>query len=176
MTVREELPGDAVAVRRVVEHAFGQTEEAELVERLRRVGAVTAACVAEWERDTPMSSAHQIVGHILFSPVTIAGRRPPVAAVGLGPLAVAPEHQRQGVGTALVEWGLARCRDRGVGLVVVLGHPAYYPRFGFRPAHRSGLTCEYDVPPGTFMVRELEAGALDACSGLVRYHVAFSDV
>ena len=91
-------------------------------------------------------------------------------------MAVDPAHQRRGVGTALVETGLASCRTQGVGLVVVLGHPAYYPRFGFRPAHLSGLSSEYDSPPEAFMALELHAGALDRCSGTVRYHPAFADL
>ncbi len=107
----------------------------------------------------------RVIGHILFSPITLDGRQPPFPSLGLAPMAVDPAHQRRGVGTALVETGLARCRERGVSLVVVLGHPDYYPRFGFRPAHLSGLSSEYDSPQETFMALELDAGALDRCSG-----------
>ena len=175
MTVREERPGDAPAIRRVVERAFGQAEEADLVECLRRAGAVSISLVAVEDGDGAGAEPDGVVGHILFSAVTIEGRTPPVPALGLAPMAVAPEYQRRGIGSALIENGLTRCRDQGVGLVVVLGHPGYYPRFGFRPAHSVGLTCEYDSPPEAFMALELTLGALDACTGLVRYHRAFAE-
>ena len=176
MIIRGERPEDAPDVRLVVERAFGQTDEANLVDRLRQGGAVTVSLVAVGGPVDGAASPDRIVGHILFSPVTIGARQPPAPAVGLGPMAVAPSHQRRGVGTALVEAGLAQCREGGVGLVVVLGHPDYYPRFGFRPAHMSGLSCEYDAPLEAFMVRELEDGVLETCSGVVRYHPAFAEL
>ena len=174
MIVRDERPEDAAAVRHVLEHAFGQAEEADLVDRLRLAGAVTVSAVATDGTVDCGAASGRIIGHILFSRVTIGGRHPAAPAVGLAPMAVTPEHQRRGVGTALVETGLTRCREGGVGLVVVLGHPDYYPRFGFRPAHLSGLSCEYDSPPEAFMVLELEDGALGACTGVVRYHPVFA--
>ena len=76
----------------------------------------------------------------------------------------------------LVEAGLARCRRLDVGIVVVLGHPHYYPRFGFQPAHQLGLTCEYDVPPEIFMALDLTPGSLDSMSGVARYHAAFGQL
>ena len=88
-------------------------------------------------------------------------------------MAVEPTHQRLGVGTALVTAGLDRCRSLNIGVVVVLGHAEYYPRFGFQPAHQFGLSCEYDVPPEVFMAVELQAGALDSARGIARYHEAF---
>ena len=174
--MREERPGDAPAIRRVVERAFGQAEEADLVERLRLAGAISISLVAVEGGDRVGSEPNGIVGHILFSPVSIEGRTPPVPALGLAPMAVAPEHQRRGIGSALIENGLITCRSQGVGLVVVLGHSGYYSRFGFRPAHLVGLTCEYDSPTGAFMAFELAPAALDACTGLVRYHQAFAEL
>ena len=91
-------------------------------------------------------------------------------------MAIIPEHQSRGIGTALVEAGLALCRAQGVGLVVALGHPTYYPRFGFGPAHHAGLSCEYDAPLEAFMVLELADGALESCSGTVRYHPVFAEL
>ena len=96
--------------------------------------------------------------------------------VGLAPMAVAPGHQRKGIGSHLVREGLARCRAAGVAGVVVLGHAEYYPRFGFVPAQQFGLRCEYDVPADVFMALELTQGALRGVSGLVRYHAAFAAV
>ena len=124
---------------------------------------------------TVRAERDEVVGHILFSSIAIEERTPPVPALGLGPLAVAPEYQHRGIGSALIENELTRCRDQGVGLVVVLGSPGYYSHFGFRPAHSVGLTCEYDSPLEAFMALELTLGALDACTGLVRYHRAFAE-
>ena len=175
MTVRDERPSDATSIRWVVERAFGQVAEADLVERLRLAGAASISLVVVEDSDGARAERDEVVGHILFSPVTIEERTPSVPALGLAPMAVTPEHQRRGIGSALIVTGLIRCRDQGVGIVVVLGHPGYYPRFGFRPAHSVGLTCEYDSPPEAFMVLELTPGALDACTGLVRYHRAFAE-
>lgn len=176
MIVREERPEDAPGVRRVLERAFGQADEADLVDRIRQAGAATVSLVALSGPADGGAGPDDIIGHILFSPVTIGDRIPPSPTVGLAPMAVAPPHQRRGVGTALAEAGLAACRDGGIGLVVVLGHPDYYPRFGFRPAHLSGLSCEYDAAPEAFMVLELEDGALEVCAGVVRYLPAFADL
>ena len=158
IVVRDEAPADAAAVRDVVTRAFEQPAEAKIVDALRAAGKADVALVAECDG--------RVVGHVLFSPVTLAGAP---AASGLAPLAVAPELQRRGVGTALVRAGLARCRAAGHAFVVVLGSPAYYGRFGFVPADRYRLACEYDVPPGVFQVIELAPDALVGCSGLVRY-------
>ena len=166
MTVREETGGDAAGVHRVLEQAFPTPEEAAIVERLQAAGAASVACVAEDDGG--------IVGQILFSPVTIERAPAGVRAVGLGPMAVVPARQRHGIGSALVEAGLAGCRARSVDLVVVLGHPTYYPRFGFTPAGVAGLRCEYDVPPEVFMALALRPAVLEACEGLVRYHPAFA--
>ena len=165
--VRIEQPGDRDIVRALNEHAFGGREEADIVEALHRANAVVVALVAE------VGAA--IVGHILFSPVTVEhSNKPPL--VGLAPMAVAPGCQKQGIGSVLVREGLARCRLAGVDGVVVLGHAEYYPRFGFVPAQQFGLQCEYDVPADVFMALELTPGALRGLSGLVRYHAAFAAV
>jgi putative acetyltransferase len=111
---------------------------------------------------------------VLFSPVTLDATA--YAASGLAPLAVAPEAQRQGIGDALVRAGLARCRAAGHAWVVVLGNPKYYGRFGFVPAERYRITCEYDVPPGVFQIIELVPGALAGRAGLVRYAAEFAAV
>ena len=97
--------------------------------------------------------------------------------MGLAPMAVAPARQRQGVGSALARAGIAACRDLGFGAVIVLGHPEYYPRFGFVPASRFGLRSEYDVPDDVFMAMELKPGALHGRGpGTIRYHPAFGNV
>lgn len=164
--VRVEQPGDRDAVRALNEHAFGGREEADIVEALHGANAVVVALVAE------VGAA--VVGHILFSPVTVERSDAPL--VGLAPMAVAPGYQKQGIGSVLVREGLARCRAAGVEGVVVLGHAEYYPRFGFVQAQQFGLRCEYDVPAEVFMALELTHGALRSVSGLVRYHAAFAAV
>ena len=162
-TVRPERPSDRDAVRRVNEAAFGRSDEADLVDRLRQSEPRYLGLVAD--------VGGEVVGHILFTSITLdAG----VDVRGLAPMAVLPDRQRSGVGSALVRAGLSACRDDGAEAVVVLGYPAYYPRFGFRPASAFGITSEYDVPDEAFMALELADGALGGASGVVRYSPAFA--
>lgn len=177
MRLRTERSDDRTAVRRVTELAFGQADEADLVERLHRAGAALVALVAELGEGDEQQRT--VVGHVLFSPVSVlAGSRAQAAEVrvaGLAPLSVLPEHQSSGIGSALVRAGLARCGELGLAGVVVLGHARYYPRFGFRPAHELGLSCEYDVPADVFQALELAPGSLRGIAGVVRYHSAFAE-
>jgi putative acetyltransferase len=165
--IRPERPDDRAAVRLVNQLAFGGNEEADIVEGLHRAQAAVVSLVAEMGTD--------ILGHILFSPVVVEQSNG-MRLVGLAPMAVAPDHQRKGIGSRLVREGLAGCRAAGVHGVVVLGHAGYYPRFGFVPAARLGLRCEYDVPADVFMALELTHDTLRGVSGLVRYHAAFAAV
>ena len=119
---------------------------------------------------------NEIVGHIAFSPVTIESDQATVNAVGLAPMAVSPEFQRSGIGSQLVEEGLNRIRTAGHDLVVVLGHPEYYPRFGFVPAKKYGIRWEHDVPEEAFMIKELREGALKEVRGTVKYRPEFNEV
>jgi putative acetyltransferase len=167
MRVRPEAEVDRAAIRAVNEAAFETAAEANLVEALRASGVSLVSVVAE--------ARGEIIGHILFSPVTL-NEHANLNLMGLGPMAVVPDRQRKGVGSALVRQGLVFCKDLGARAVVVVGHPEYYPRFGFAPASRYALRCEYDVPEDVFMVAELEAGALNGASGVVRYHDAFAGV
>jgi putative acetyltransferase len=166
--IREERGGDAGGVRRVNELAFGRAEEAALVERLRAAARPHVSLVA--------ADGAEIVGHIFFSPVAIEPEDASPALMGLAPMAVLPSHQRRGVGTRLVRAGLDECRRLGTRAVVVVGHPEYYPRFGFRPASLFGLRCEYPVPDEAFMALELVPGALAGVSGLVKYRPEFGEV
>jgi len=166
LTIRAEEPGDRESVFAVNAAAFETTSEADLVEALRTRAQPTVSLVAELDG--------RIVGHILFSPVT-AETSENTVAMGLGPMAVLPQHQNQGIGSQLVHRGLDACRGLGVQAVVVLGHPTYYPSFGFQPASHFGIHCEYDVPDEVFMALELQPGSLSEVTGLVRYHEAFAD-
>jgi putative acetyltransferase len=164
MHVRAELPTDVDAVHELNRAAFGGAEEAEIVDALR--GAVTPLISLVAEIDGT------VVGHILFSPVTLASTPHPLL-MGLAPMAVLPGQQRSGVGSALVRAGLDSCRAVSAVGVVVVGHPTYYPRFGFVPASRFGLSCAFDVPDEAFMALELRSGAFAAHTGQVRFHLAF---
>jgi putative acetyltransferase len=168
ITIRAENAEDIPAIRRVNELAFGRTNEATLVDALRAVSNPQVSLVAV-END-------QIVGHIFFSPVTIESEESTSAALGLAPMAVLPEYQKQGIGSQLVREGLRECQRLGCNVVVVLGHPEYYPRFGFIPASQQGLRSEYPVPDEVFMVTELEPGALGGQRGLVKYRPEFGEV
>jgi len=162
IAVRGERPEDLAAIRDVNDRAFDQPLEGRIVDALRAHGAVRLSLVALVDG--------RIVGHILFSPVTAAAG---AAAVGLGPMAVEPDHQRRGVGAALIDAGMAHLRAAGCPFVVVLGHHGYYTRFGFVPASRFGLRCEWDVPDDAFMVNALDAEATAAAAGLIRYRPEF---
>jgi putative acetyltransferase len=116
-----------------------------------------------------------VVGHIMFSPVSLPDHAH-LRIMGLAPMAVAPEHQRKGIGSALVRAGLERCKKLGFGAVVVLGHPDYYPRFGFAPSTSRGIGSEYAVPDDAFMVLELAPGYLSGASGKIKYHAAFGSL
>ena len=168
MTVRPEKPEDIPAIRIVNRRAFGGAAEADLVDALRRNGKTVISLVAE---DDGL-----IVGHIFFSPVAIHSKGAGLTGVGLAPLAVMPERQNQGIGSTLVEHGLRRCREEGHPYVVVLGHPNYYPRFGFVPASRFGIKSVYDVADEVFMVMELREGALSGCAGVAKYQPEFNEV
>jgi len=155
-------------VREVLLRAFDGPGEADLVDRLRSAGAATVSLVAEVEGE--------VVGHILFSPIEIEGADSKASGVGLAPMAVLPDHQRSGIGSELVREGLARCRELGELRVVVLGHPEYYPRFGFVPANTFGIVSDYDVPDEVFMVQELGPGALDGVNGTAHYRPEFGEL
>lgn len=168
VVVRPERAEDEAQIRQVNREAFGREGEAGLVDALRRAGAVTLSLVAVRQG--------QVVGHILFSPMTIQAEEETYPAVGLGPLAILPRFQGQGIGSQLVEAGLAACRAAGHEIVIVLGHAGYYPRFGFRPASLYGVRWEHEAPDEAFMVIELRPGALTGKGGVARYHPAFAGV
>jgi predicted N-acetyltransferase YhbS len=166
--VRPEQPGDREAIRRVHTAAFDSGDEAALVDALRggepwiAFVAVCAAGAAAHRADA------ELVGHVLLSRVDVGGD----PALAVAPLAVLPAHQRAGVGTALTRAALAAATDAKERLVVVLGHPRYYPRFGFSPASRLGITAPYPVPDEAFLALELPGDGL-VPRGLVTYPPAF---
>ena len=173
LTVRSESSSDIGAIHDVNVEAFGQPAEADLVDALRAAGGAALSLVAE-------DGDGSIVGHILFSPVTVRcdsdGSLIDVRALGLAPMAVLPRCQREGVGTALVRAGLDQLRAQGVDAVFVLGHPAYYPRFGFERASAFGKRWEHDAPDEAFMALELRAGVLGGDAATVAFRPEFAGV
>lgn len=165
--IRQETGSDLDAVRKVNTQAFESPAEASLVDALRERADPVISLVAV--------EADVVVGHIMFSPVMMPDR-PDITLMGLAPMAVATDRQRSGIGSQLVEAGLAECRNLGVDAVVVLGHPEYYPRFGFVPSAQFGFRSEYDVPEDVFMALELRSGSLSGSTGQVRYHTAFNEL
>lgn len=166
MLIREEQESDRAAVFAINAAAFSTDAEARLVDALRARAHPTVSLVAEDEGI--------IVGHIMFSPVTLR-EHPDRFLMGLAPMAVLPERQHCGIGSALVRAGLERCAALDAGAVVVLGHPDYYPKFGFVPSVGFGVVSTYDVPPEVFMALELTPGSLDG-GGTVAYHAAFDEL
>lgn len=168
VTIRKERPEDIGPIRAVNDKAFGQPQEGRLVDLLRENGGVVLSLVAIVN--------DRVVGHILYSPVSVDADGKRTSGAGLGPVAVLPEHQRQGIGSRLITTGNRTLRGDGCPFVVVLGHPEYYPRFGFERASSYGVTCEWEVPDGAFMILVLDERAVTGISGVATYRQEFSSV
>jgi putative acetyltransferase len=168
LTLRCETPEDIPTIHYINTAAFGRSNEADLLDRLRDHHALTISLVAAQDS--------RVVGHIAFSRVTITSGTSTIEALGLAPMAVLPAYQRRGIGSQLVEAGLKACHQTPYGIVVVLGHPHYYPRFGFAPAKPMGIVWEHDAPEGAFMVQEIREGVLAQTRGVVKYRPEFATV
>ena len=166
MIIRRETSAEYAAIREVNRLAFGGEGEARMVDSLRDGGHARISLVAE-EDD-------RIVGHILFSVLTIATPQGEIEALSLAPLAVVPSHQRRGIGSSLVREGLRACREAGHRIVVVLGHPEFYPRFGFSAKLAKPLRSPYSGP--AYMAVELVPDALRGIEGEVRYSPPFDQL
>ena len=165
--IREEQTGDTKQIWIVNHRAFGRTEEADLVNKLRQSCTNGISLVAV--------SNDQIVGHILFTPVAIQAKERIITGMGLAPMAVLPESQHQGIGSQLVKAGLQVVKKGKYPFVIVLGHPTYYPRFGFVPASRHRFVSEYeDVPDEAFMILVFDQSALKGVSGVAKYRPEFA--
>ena len=164
--IRNELDKDRDAIRRINEQAFGQPAEANIVDALRANCPGLLSLVA--------LTGGRVAGHILFSPVVIESGENPIMGMGLAPMAVLPEFQRQGIGSELVRTGIAILRDRRCPFVVVLGHPEYYPRFGFERASLHAIRSQWEgIPDKAFMVLILDKTAMTDASGVARFRKEF---
>jgi putative acetyltransferase len=164
-TIRAATPSDEAALVRVHAAAFGRAAEGEIARRLHARGDECVSLAA--------FDGGELIGHVLFSPVAVDGHSFPRTPLGLGPVGVKPGLQRAGTGIALCNAGIEACRARGAPFLVVLGHPTYYPRFGFVPAVRFGLSFGDAPPRDAFMAMELAPGALEGVRGPVRYGPEF---
>ena len=167
LTIRSETPEDADSIYYVNEQAFGQENESKLIEKLRNHGVLTISLVAIQDGE--------IVGHIAFSPVVIESGLSSFEVIALAPMAVLPAYQRKGIGSEMVRAGLEECRRLGHEIIVVLGHPDYYPRFGFVLAGPKGIDCEFEVPEEAWMILELREGALAGRRGVARFQPEFRE-
>jgi putative acetyltransferase len=163
--IREERPGDIAAIRDLNRRAFGQDQEGNIVDALRSNGAALLSLLATLDG--------RVVGHIVYSPLSVNGE---VTGAALGPMAVLPEYQRQGIGSKLVEAGNLKLKDAGCPFIIVVGHANYYPRFGFRPASTHGIKCEWEVSDDVFMLLVLDEAKMQGISGLAEYRHEFSSV
>jgi len=163
--IREERPADVAAVREVNRRAFEQERESNIVDALRANGGALLSLVA--------TIHDQVIGHVMYSRVSVGDM---VNGAALGPMAVLPEHQRQGIGTRLIDTGNQKIKDAGYPFIIVVGHAEYYPRFGFRPAGKYVIKCEWDVPEEVFMVLMLDAAKMQGVAGLAKYRDEFSTI
>ncbi len=166
--IRSEIPADRQHIFDLHCQAFGEDEEARLVDTLRAEGNFNLAL--------SLVAVHgdRIIGHILFPPITIESRSGTVPALALALLAVLPEFQCLGIGSALIEEGCEASRRLGHRIIIVVGHPKYYPQFGFVSARHKGIDVTFSCPDDALMALPLVPGALDNVWGMVRYHPALS--
>ena len=161
--IRQEQPGDAAAIREVNGRAFGQDVEGRIVDALRANGGVVLSLVAAID--------DRVVGHVIYSPAVVGD----VIGAALGPMAVTPDFQRHGIGSRLVEAAHQHLKRADCPFIVVVGHPAFYPRFGFKPASSYGMTCEWPVPDETFMALVLDEARMQGVMGMAKYRAEFSE-
>jgi len=162
LKLRIETPADIAGIRSLNLAAFDTPAEADIIDSSRATRSDTVSLVA---LDGPA-----VVGHILFTPITHESPTPVLGGMGLGPMSVAPSYQKKGIGGALIEMALALLIGRKCPFVVVLGHPTYYPKFGFIPAHTLGIQPQWpSVPKEAFMVLVLDERVAGRMAGTIRY-------
>jgi len=167
ITIREEQPQDIKIIRDLNKRAFGQMQEADLVDKLRQNCDDLLSLVGLMQ--------DEVVGHILFTPVMVESEDNIVKGMALAPMAVLPEYQRQGIGSELVRAGIEKLKKRQCPFIIVLGHAEYYPRFGFEPASRYGVRSEWEVPDEAFMILVIGEFEMQGGVALARYRPEFAE-
>ena len=167
MIIRQEKPEDIDDIHALNELAFGQPQEANIIAKLRiNCDNLLSFVAVENEK---------VVGHILYSPVTIEGQHGVISGMGLAPMAVLPEMQHKGIGTQLVKSGIENLREVQCPFIIVLGHPEYYPRFGFERASLYGIKCQWEgIPDDAFMILWLDKSKMNRVSELTKYRDEFN--
>jgi len=167
MIIRQEKPEDINDIHALNELAFGQPQEANIVDKLR-INCNSLLSLVAIENDN-------VAGHILFSPVKIEGQHGIIRGMGLAPMAVLPKIQRKGIGTQLVKSGIKNLKKIQCPFIIVLGHPEYYPRFGFERASLYGIKCQWEgIPDDAFMILWLDKSMMNPASGLAKYRDEFN--
>ncbi len=165
--IRQEKPEDIPQIYAVIEKAFKRDAEAKLADKLRQACADHLSLVAEVDGT--------VVGHIMFTPVLVKNGKT-IPGMGLAPMSVLPSKQRKGIGKLLVKSGVDILREKGCPFIIVLGHPDYYPRFGFQPASRFNIKSQWEeVPDEAFMILVLDDNALQGASGTATFREEFSE-
>jgi len=164
--IRKEARKDYDDIFNLNKLAFGQEEESRLVNKIRNGNNFIPELSLVAEKDG------KIIGHILFSKIRISGSLI-FESLALAPVAVAPEFQRKGVGSQLIEVGISKAKELGFESIIVLGHKDYYPRFGFQKASKWNIKCPFEAPDEAFMAMELSKDALKDKSGTVIYPPEF---
>lgn len=166
--IREERQEDYNAIKEVNDKAFNQPQEGMIIEKIRKSGTEILSLVAVIE--------DKIVGHILFSTVKIENYPDLKDGMGLAPMAILPEHQKQGIGSLLIKEGIERLKMKSVPYIVVLGHEHYYPKFGFETASKYSIKCQWDgVPDEAFMVMILDEKVMENVNGVAKYRDEFNE-
>lgn len=166
--IRFEKPEDIAFIHSVNEQAFGRVSEAKLVDTLRLACTDHLSLVAD--------DNGSIIGHLMFTPVVVTDGKQKTEGMGLAPMAVLPSRQRQGIGTQLVDSGLRILKEKGCPFVIVLGHPEYYPRFGFQAASGCNIRTQWDgVPDDAFMILVMDHEAMQNVSGVATFRDEFND-
>jgi len=160
--VRKEKPSDYKSIRKINDLAFGQAQEGRVIDKIREIDQSAISLVAEYN--------DEVVGHIFFSSAQIDGHPEITKGMGLAPMAVLPKFQRLGIGGKLINEGIHIIKNNSTPFIIVLGHPEYYPKFGFEPASKYGLTCQWnDISDDAFMVMILDQERMESVSGIARY-------
>lgn len=172
--IRQESSKDVKEIEEVVRAAFtsrnrNDPDEHHLVNKIRKTEAfIPGLSLVALEKDS-------VVGHVLLSKIMVEGNGEVVGSLALAPVSVAPSYQNKGIGAQMIRTVLKRAEEMGYESVIVLGHDAYYPRFGFRPASHWNIKAPFDVPDEAFMALELTDCGLDGVEGTVKYSEAFSE-